>query len=116
MTNNKKLTPSEILRALADGETLCCSVQLYRLEGKLIWSKSLFDEKSEFLPCDDEINLILTTDSYIYEPPEKPKKLSELFLEDFNCYSFDSHKFIEFQKDWQEEVYNWLKKQEDDDN
>lgn len=108
---NKKLTPSEILRALADGKAIKYGDCFYKFIDGLIYYR--FEYLSDDYQIEDNFNLnyILSQRGIeIYTPPEPKKKLSEGFLlwaEDYlnkqNGYPNNA------------EIYNWLKENEDED-
>ena len=83
MTNNKKLTPSEILKALADGKLLCDDTTIFKLEDGYVQSRCLMDLNSKFVNCGCLINQLFLADLYIYPPPEPKKNLLERFSKRF---------------------------------
>lgn len=115
---NKKLYPDEILRALANGK------YVQNINGIYYFNKGHFfcldtdkDNKREYYEVD--ISCILSFNCTIYNAPEKPKKLSELFLQEFKLKLMNGKHLYKDSIDFNTQetlfrVYDWLKEQEDE--
>lgn len=110
---NKKLTPAEILRALAGEKYLCDDVHLFKLVDGCLCHRNIMDRERYFTGWDEGLTSFVARDLYIFTPPPKPKNLLERFAERFSVeLTYDcGHLYTNYASGILKKVAYWLYQQ-----